>query len=286
VRPTTVATPGKDAECNLAPCCLLLVMVQPLFCFPGLRHTEALPTSAPPHALPLPAVRTSWGTFLSRAQDEVVYAIEQRVANWTHLPAEHAGGQPSRQAWGSRGLCRLRAQPPALPSVACRVACQLAHAFGRCPCNGKPVAPGMVLPAWLGPCRHHPYTHTLPTHPHTCPPTQRLGALCRGHASAALPKQPNRKQPPRHLAGLLLPLPSISRRDEGAEGRSLPCDPSPAWHRSACPLSCLHTPATPCPLFCALQYGAHWDDLDLDENPEGLGGGSVRVATILMYLTG
>jgi hypothetical protein len=36
----------------------------------------------------------------------------------------------------------------------------------------------------------------------------------------------------------------------------------------------------------SLQYGAHWDDLDLDENPEGLGGGSVRVVTVLIYLSG
>lgn len=28
------------------------------------------------------------------------------------------------------------------------------------------------------------------------------------------------------------------------------------------------------------------DDLDQNENPEGLGGGSVRVATVLMYLSG
>jgi hypothetical protein len=34
------------------------------------------------------------------------------------------------------------------------------------------------------------------------------------------------------------------------------------------------------------QYGAHWDDLDLDENPAGLGGGSVRVATVMLYLSG
>ncbi|KAI3432297.1 hypothetical protein D9Q98_003857 [Chlorella vulgaris] len=32
-------------------------------------------------------------------------------------------------------------------------------------------------------------------------------------------------------------------------------------------------------------YGAHWDDLDLDENPAGLGGGSVRVATVMLYLS-
>lgn len=36
-------------------------------------------------------IRTSWGTFLSRAHDEVVFAIEQRLANWTHLPVSHAG---------------------------------------------------------------------------------------------------------------------------------------------------------------------------------------------------
>lgn len=35
-------------------------------------------------------IRTSWGTFLSRAQDEVVFAIEHRIANWTHLPVSHA----------------------------------------------------------------------------------------------------------------------------------------------------------------------------------------------------
>lgn len=35
-------------------------------------------------------IRTSWGTFLTRGQDEVVYAIEHRVANWTHLPVENA----------------------------------------------------------------------------------------------------------------------------------------------------------------------------------------------------
>ncbi|PSC73401.1 putative trehalase [Micractinium conductrix] len=35
-------------------------------------------------------IRTSWGTFLTRAQDEVVFAIEHRVANWSHLPVEHA----------------------------------------------------------------------------------------------------------------------------------------------------------------------------------------------------
>lgn len=33
--------------------------------------------------------------------------------------------------------------------------------------------------------------------------------------------------------------------------------------------------------------GAHWDDLDLDEaQGQGLGGGSVRVATVLLYLSG
>ena len=36
-------------------------------------------------------IRTSWGTFLARAQDEVVFAIEHRIANWTHLPVAHAG---------------------------------------------------------------------------------------------------------------------------------------------------------------------------------------------------
>lgn len=36
----------------------------------------------------------------------------------------------------------------------------------------------------------------------------------------------------------------------------------------------------------SLQYGAHWDDLDETENPEGLGGGSVRVVTVLIYLSG
>lgn len=35
-------------------------------------------------------IRTSWGTFLTRGQDEVIYAIEHRLANWTHLPAGHA----------------------------------------------------------------------------------------------------------------------------------------------------------------------------------------------------
>ena len=33
-------------------------------------------------------------------------------------------------------------------------------------------------------------------------------------------------------------------------------------------------------------YGAHWDDLDLNESKEGLGGGSVRVATVMLYLSG
>lgn len=33
--------------------------------------------------------------------------------------------------------------------------------------------------------------------------------------------------------------------------------------------------------------GAHWDDLDVDEGSgQGLGGGSVRVATVLLYLSG
>ncbi|PRW61425.1 Prolyl 4-hydroxylase subunit alpha-1 [Chlorella sorokiniana] len=33
-------------------------------------------------------------------------------------------------------------------------------------------------------------------------------------------------------------------------------------------------------------YGAHWDDLDVDEGgQQGLGGGSVRVATVLLYLS-
>lgn len=46
-------------------------------------------------------IRTSWGTFLSRAQDEVVFAIEQRIANWTHLPVSHAGQQ------GAAFCCRV-----------------------------------------------------------------------------------------------------------------------------------------------------------------------------------
>jgi prolyl 4-hydroxylase len=38
-------------------------------------------------------IRTSWGTFLSRGYDEAVWAIEHRVANWTHLPVENAGAR-------------------------------------------------------------------------------------------------------------------------------------------------------------------------------------------------
>ena len=35
-------------------------------------------------------IRTSWGTFLNRAFDEVIQAIELRLATWTHLPPENA----------------------------------------------------------------------------------------------------------------------------------------------------------------------------------------------------
>ena len=60
------------------------------------------------------AVRTSWGTFLTRGQDEVIYAIEHRLANWTHLPAGHAGAHASRHRPAGRPavqLCRWLLRP-------------------------------------------------------------------------------------------------------------------------------------------------------------------------------
>eukprot|EP00250_Pteridium_aquilinum_P006143 c16117_g1_i1 orf=336-1217(-) len=37
-------------------------------------------------------VRTSSGTFLSRGQDEIIKAIEKRIANFTFIPEEHGEG--------------------------------------------------------------------------------------------------------------------------------------------------------------------------------------------------
>lgn len=35
-------------------------------------------------------IRTSWGTFINRAADDVIRHIDKRVAEWTHLPPSHA----------------------------------------------------------------------------------------------------------------------------------------------------------------------------------------------------
>ena len=103
----------------------------PATCLPYRAATlgPTLPPSHPAtHPPPCPAVRTSWGTFLTRGQDEVVYAIEHRLANWTHLPADHAGtcgGGPPGPAF-----CRRRRRPcpspcqwpgaPSCPPLSCR----------------------------------------------------------------------------------------------------------------------------------------------------------------------
>jgi hypothetical protein len=50
-------------------------------------------------ALLLCAVRTSWGTFLQRGQDEVIYNVEHRLAAWMHVPVEHAGRSVLGRAW-------------------------------------------------------------------------------------------------------------------------------------------------------------------------------------------
>lgn len=37
-------------------------------------------------------IRTSSGTFLQRGQDDIVAAVEQRIAEWTLLPVEYGEG--------------------------------------------------------------------------------------------------------------------------------------------------------------------------------------------------
>ena len=155
-----------------------------------------LPHSRSPAPCRGPAVRTSWGTFLSRAQDEVVFNVEHRVAAWSHIPVENAEdmqvlkyqfNQTVRVCVGG-----------VLWAVRCRIGVGSLTASQR-----RHVAPGGMTPAGL------------------------ISRLCLPSSNVVI---------------LLLP-PEV-------------------------------------------QYGAHWDDLDLNENPEGLGGGSVRVATLLIYLTG
>ncbi len=37
-------------------------------------------------------VRTSSGAFLTRDSDPIIAALEQRIADWTHVPIEHGEG--------------------------------------------------------------------------------------------------------------------------------------------------------------------------------------------------
>jgi hypothetical protein len=37
-------------------------------------------------------IRTSSGMFLRRGQDDIISAVEQRIAEWTLLPVEHGEG--------------------------------------------------------------------------------------------------------------------------------------------------------------------------------------------------
>ena len=39
---------------------------------------------------PEDSIRTSYGTFLAPAEDDVIKAIDIRVATWTHLPPSHS----------------------------------------------------------------------------------------------------------------------------------------------------------------------------------------------------
>lgn len=127
---------------------------------------------------------------------------------------------------------------------------------------------------------------------------------CRGHAGAEVPKQPNGEVMVQR-DGTLLP-PSLAFSFGTAQcAAALPslllCRSAalPACTRSfqawcllaviahlACSVPCSFNLSSPKRSSIAAQYGAHWDDLDLDENPAGLGGGSVRVATVMLYLSG
>lgn len=96
-------------------------------------------------------IRTSWGTFLSRAQDEVVFAIEQRIANWTHLPVSHAGRQ---------GRCFLLSSAVGAAAVCCENA-------DASPCAAS-CMPGFQCAALSWFVAHHLLTLLICCFKHTC----------------------------------------------------------------------------------------------------------------------
>ena len=53
-------------------------------------------------------IRTSSGVFLDRGQDDVVKAIEERIAKWTLMPVGYGEGPQVRSI--SKGVAMMRIQ--------------------------------------------------------------------------------------------------------------------------------------------------------------------------------